>query len=112
MEILTKSLGIEASKTVCSPGVKDYTEVDQLGEVLDDDLVMMARLSADVGMSDRKRIYKFCDEPEVIEVVPYGEIYGSALSSFVFTKSGYRKPVTQDAHRFTGKSANVMQARI
>ena len=43
VEILTKSLGLQNSKSVCPPGVKDYTEADQLGDELDNDLVMMAK---------------------------------------------------------------------
>ena len=78
VEIITKSLGIENSKTVCLPGVKDYTESDLLGETLDDDMVMVTQLKSDLnlGRGTRSRLCHFDDEPDVSYVEPYGEIYG------------------------------------
>lgn len=111
VDILTKSLGTEESKAVCSPGVKDYTEVDSLGDVLDDDLVMMASLSSDVAPSpDKKLLYKLNDDPLVFDVIPYIGIYVAAPVSSVFTKPVYRKPRSQDADRFNGNTSDAMRA--
>ena len=55
VEILTKSLGLVGSKPVCSPGVKDYTESEDISKELDDDPVMVARLQADVGLKKSDR---------------------------------------------------------
>ena len=114
VEIITKSLGIENSKTVCSPGVKDYTESDLLGETLDDDMVMVTQLKSDLnlGRGTRSRLCHFDDVPDVRYVQPYGEIYGMKPSAFVFTKSGSMKLIHANADKFTGKSPDVVTNRI
>ena len=50
-EILTRSLGIEASKAACSPGVKDYSESNEHGEPLamEEEMLSVAQISEDIS---------------------------------------------------------------
>ena len=74
----------------------------------------MARLQESIqsGQHERNRLCRFDDTPDVLEVIPYGKIYGIEPKSFVITKAGRKKLVSATADKFTGKSPEVMKRRL
>ena len=119
VEILVKSLGVENAKSVASPGVKDYAEVEDdsdeaSGNTNDSIISVLQELSE--RETDRHgrpwRIIRFKETPAVLEVQPYSEVYGIHPRNFVITRRATFKTVSDKADRFTGKSEPIMQQRL
>ena len=114
VEILIKSLGVENAKSVSSPGVKDYSELELETEDAEANEHLVAALRADVKPGDHGRTtsVRFNDDVETYDVIPYGEIYGLPPRQFVVSRWATLKRVSELADRFTGKSQRIMQHRM
>ena len=119
-EMLVKALDLASSSSVLTPGVKesnDATDYDALRIDERDALDMVNGDNDDVIASvsipnvDRRAVTFNVDHVDVIEIVPYSEVYGIHPKRIVATSDGWRK-VPAGANPFTGCSERVGHRRI
>ena len=127
VELISESLELTDCKPVVSPGVKNHEP--ELESKKSEDSTNFS-MKADNGMSDIIDVYMALtsDNPRVAisssksvtfnedfntshDVIAYSEVYGSLPFTLFATISGWKK-VGPRANPYTGKSSDVMSARL
>ena len=118
VDLIVSSLNLHESKPVATPGVKNPVPELEAEKSNDDDdqpkdlLDLLCALTSDSPLAKRKKSVTIDEESTMFhDVVPYGEIYGWIPHTKVATAHGW-KLVSPRACRFTGKSSEVLKARI
>lgn len=117
VDLITQSLNLQHSKSVATPGVKNPDPGIEAEKCTGDDddgpkdiLDLFCALTSD-NSSIPKRSVRVSDAVTYHDVVPYGRVYGWLPSSRVAASNGW-KAVSPRACHFTGKSTEVLKARI
>ena len=109
-EMIIKSLGLESGTSVSTPGIK---EADPDIQALKDDDQRINTLAMNAVLGDKKRRppVTFVMKPEVYEVTPYAEIYGTHPKLIVATRHGWFRRVQAGADPYTGRNPERMNRR-
>ena len=118
VDLITSSLNLKESKPVTTPGVKNSEAHLEADKSNDEDcepsnlLDLFCSLTCDTSptTTGRKKV-RFREPATYHDIVPYSRIYGWLPSSRVATNRGW-KLVSARACHFTGKSTEVMRARM
>ena len=118
VDLITESLDLVESKPVATPGVKNpdpSLEAEKSDEICDpgpkDLLELFCALTADGGMKPVRSVSINEEKNTFHEVVPYSRIYGWLPSTKVATSKGWKDVSVRSCH-FTGKTAEVLKARL
>jgi len=107
-ELLAKSMGLEQSRTVATPGVKKPFNDEVMDLPISEDDQVIATMEVDQGM---RRVSFSTDTPEVMRITPYSLIYGLHPSKFVFSKNGSRIILDSLDDASTGLSNKEVRTR-
>ena len=117
-DLITHSLKLENSKAVSTPGVKNPDpgiEAEKCSDEVTgpkDLLDLLCALTSDTPMVSRNlKSVTINEVAEYKEVIPYSHVYGWLPSSKVATAHGWKIVSPRSCH-FTGKSTEVMRARL
>ena len=107
-ELLAKSMGLEQSRSVATPGTKRPFSDEVMDLPISEDDATIATMDVD----QREPRVKFSnDTPEVMHVTPYSEIYKIHPSKFVFSKEGARITLDLLDDPSTGVATKEVRAR-
>ena len=107
-ELLAKSMGLEQSRTVATPGVKKPFNDEVMDLPISEDDQVIATMEVDQGM---RRVSFSTDTPEVMRITPYSLIYGLHPSKFVCSKNGSRIILDSLDDASTGLSNKEVRTR-
>ena len=114
-EMMIKAMDLSSANPVLTPGVKTPSEdVNIDAEIIHEDRIGDYQPEPDdpdvAAVTQKSKVSFSDDDPEVMLVTPYSEVYGVHPRSIVATASGW-KLVSGDADPYTGKSNRIYHKR-